>query len=164
MRPSKRKTGFSLVEIGIALFVIVVGITAILGLIPSGLDTQKRTMDETFVALFANATLNGIFASANEQPWSSIASTRILPPLGADLWDDKAEDLAVRPNAGMRTNFYAFEDATMQIVDFALRYDLDVVEHTELDDVMSIRLEVWPGAYGPTNRSNVFYTEFYRAN
>ena len=61
------RRGFSLAEVVVALGVISFAIVAILGVLPSGLQTSKSSQDETRAAQIARSILAGIASQAPTQ-------------------------------------------------------------------------------------------------
>jgi uncharacterized protein (TIGR02598 family) len=59
-----RRSGFSLVEIMIALGVIAIGLIAIVGLIPQGVQSARDAADNTLAATIVQDTFNQIRAQA----------------------------------------------------------------------------------------------------
>ncbi|HTS19674.1 MAG TPA: prepilin-type N-terminal cleavage/methylation domain-containing protein [Verrucomicrobiae bacterium] len=55
---TNRQTGFSLVEIVIALAVVSLGLIAVIGLIPQGTQAGRDAADNTLAATIAHDTLN----------------------------------------------------------------------------------------------------------
>lgn len=62
-----RRFGFSLVEVVLALGVISFAIVAILGLIPTGLQTSHSSQDETRAAQIAQTILSSMASQAQRQ-------------------------------------------------------------------------------------------------
>jgi hypothetical protein len=59
-----RRAAFSLVEVVIALGIITVGVTAVLGLFPTALQTGHSAQDETRAAHIAQSVFGSLVASA----------------------------------------------------------------------------------------------------
>jgi len=74
MRHSRVKTGrggqrgFSLVEIMVALVVIAVGLIAIVGLIPQGIQSSRSAADNTLVATI----VHDVFNIVRSQPFATV--------------------------------------------------------------------------------------------
>ncbi|MGO9526393.1 MAG: prepilin-type N-terminal cleavage/methylation domain-containing protein [Verrucomicrobiia bacterium] len=62
--PTGRRSGFSLVEIMISLGVIAIGLIAVVGLIPQGVQSARDAADNTLAATIAQDTFNQIRAQA----------------------------------------------------------------------------------------------------
>jgi len=65
--PRARTCGFSLAEVVIALGVITVGIVAILGVVPTALQTGHSAQDETRAAHIAQSVFGSLVAEAPSQ-------------------------------------------------------------------------------------------------
>jgi uncharacterized protein (TIGR02598 family) len=84
MRHTRTKTckvnraGFSLIEIMLALAVIAIGLIAIVGLIPRGVQASRDAADNTLAATIAHDTFNGIRLQA-QKAWPP--TTLSDPPL-----------------------------------------------------------------------------------
>jgi len=61
------KSGFSLVEVVLALGVVAVAIIAILGIVPVGLTTSHSAQDETRAAQIAQAIISSVASQARTQ-------------------------------------------------------------------------------------------------
>jgi prepilin-type N-terminal cleavage/methylation domain-containing protein len=167
------RAGFSLVEVSLAILVVAVGLLAVYGLFPSGLNASKRATDEVQAVVFAEEVINGVRALAEDPAisWSQVDQLKLpgysqsgLPTPGPNLWE-YPDDLIVVAGVGLRTNKYMINktgrmNTPMDIANYAVRYDLDVRDLAGRP-AKAIRLEVWNGEYGPTNESVIFYSEIY---
>lgn len=75
------RAGFSLIEIMLALAVIAIGLIAIVGLIPRGVQASREAADNTLAATLVHDAFNGLRQSAMQPPW---------PPVLADTYYDAA--------------------------------------------------------------------------
>ena len=66
-----RRSAFSLVEVVLALGVISIAIVAILGLVPTGLQTSHSSQDETRAAQIAQSVLAGV-ASQSQTNFAAV--------------------------------------------------------------------------------------------
>lgn len=66
----RRKHGFSLVEVNLAIMVIGLGMLVLFGLFPTGLREGENALINTHCALFADAVFNGLRAEASQKTWS----------------------------------------------------------------------------------------------
>lgn len=160
-----KKTGFTLIEITLALLVASIGLLSIMGLFPAGIQLSKMSADETRAALFAEQVLNGIRAQASTQRWDLISTGIDLPPPTPDVWEDP-DDLRVRPTGDnfetlrfrTRGAMAAGEDDREPYLDFSIRYKL------QIDDIDALRkavyLDIRPGEYGTAGEQR-FYMELY---
>jgi prepilin-type N-terminal cleavage/methylation domain-containing protein len=162
--------GFTLIEVALALLVVAIGMIAVMGLFPQGLEANKRSIDETRVAMFAEDVMSGYRALSRVTAWNNLPS-RQLPAVAVDMWkkDSNASSeyyLDIVPNdQNIRTNVYALDPTFSWVVseeifiDYALRYRLTV--ETGNRSVATLRLEVWPGQFGSEDNPTVFLTELY---
>lgn len=152
--------GFSLVEISLALLVIAIGMLAILGMFPSGLDQNARSISDTHAALFAEEVFSAIRVHA-ETNWQKIGSADIisLPVAASNNWNSDY-DLKIWLDNEMATNIYR-HPGDSNIVDHAFRYRITL---TTNGLIKSAFLRFWPGEFGTTNNPTLFYSEFYQMN
>lgn len=167
MKPMIHKAGFTLMEIALAILVLSIGMLALFGLFPAGLQMNKQAIDETQAALFAEEVLNGVRAQASTQPWNQINNNIRLPPPTPNVWAN-AQDLQIEVTGGGDDNFTTlvyFKSGTrgtsrlpQDYRDFGIRYRLEI---RNIDTYRkSVQLHVRPGEFGTTN-AYVFYTELY---
>ena len=78
-KKTHRATGFSLVEINIALFVLGVGLVSLLGLYPVGLRQSNLSYSDTLQTMFADHVLNRIQANADRiETWSDFRASKLI--------------------------------------------------------------------------------------
>lgn len=182
MKRSTQRSGFSLVEVSLALLVVGVGIMGVFALFPSGLDSARLSQEETRAALFANDTFDTwrtLFRSGI--PMTDLLSIRPASP-GNDFWEDgentvprvtdtdwaNANGLTTVSYVGsVRNERYAPSwrfDLDKNIPEYTLRYRFVIADHPDHFRVKRAKLLVWPGEFGPTttNTAHMFYTEFYQ--
>lgn len=154
-----RQAGFSLVEVALALMVVGVGMVAIFGVLPAGMEANKRAIDDAQVALFSEEVFNGFRAKSEMVPWSQVPTISLDNPV-LDMWV-AGTPLKVTPGQ-MSTNVYAAREMAT-IIDYALRYQLKTIPVS--GDVLGLRLLVWNGQYGSASSLTnpaIFYTEIRR--
>ena len=165
MRSRKKKQGFTLMEIALSLLVLSVGLLALFGLFPAGLQMNKQAIDETQAALFAEEVLNGVRARAAITRWDRIRTAIQLPPPAPDIWHQpqnltieatgtewrtlRYEKLGTREVGGTRERY----------LDYGIRYRLEIVDVDARRK--AVRLYVRPGEFGPEEPEYFFYTELY---
>jgi uncharacterized protein (TIGR02598 family) len=88
---ARTQAGFSLVEIMLALAIIAIGLIAIIGLIPQGVQSGRGAVDNTLAATIAHDTFNGIRLQA-QKAWPP--STLTVPPLPLTIQQDICYDAA----------------------------------------------------------------------
>jgi len=72
-----RLTGFTIIEILLAIGILAIGITAVLSLFAMGVRSHQRALDRTRVALLAEAVTNGLQANfpAGDPPVQMLDAT-----------------------------------------------------------------------------------------
>jgi hypothetical protein len=97
MKHAKKNTGFSLVEVALAMLVASVGILAVMGLFASSLDTNALATADTQGALFGDYVLNSVrtIASNTNMSWSAIAPGLQIPVPFAAQWSNPQKIKAV---------------------------------------------------------------------
>lgn len=172
------KSGFSLVEVALALLVVSVGLIAAVGMLPGGLDNSKKATDETQQALLADYVLNTFRAYAGSTNWQGgAASWHLLPttsvPVPAQSMWDAPMNLAVSasqpPNTPVGNNkadlSFMFTPAGYgQIHELDMCYDL--VFQDMGNNIERVVLQTWPAlkasAGSITNRT--FIADMYRGD
>lgn len=151
------RAGFSMVEVALALLVVGVGLLAVFGLFAGGLDINKKTIEDTQAALFADEVLNGFRAAAqactNSTSWNTLPTTINLSiPV---VWNTPR---TIMPGAAFNTINYQYTATGLgTLKDYAFRYRFQVAPSTNSGSVMTATLTVTPAAVSTS--TNVFYTE-----
>jgi prepilin-type N-terminal cleavage/methylation domain-containing protein len=156
--------GFSLVEVALALLVVGVGLLAVFGLFPTGMDANRRAVQETQMALFADYVMDGFRALASAVPWSEVAEDNgafYLEVPAPDMWSGGGA-LRVMPGEGMKSLVYT-PVAKPDIEEISLRYEVRIGLVDQGNPLVKfIRVRVWPGAYGKKAIDGLtFYSELY---
>ena len=155
----QQQAGFSMVEVALAIFVLSIGLLAMLGLFADGLDTNKKTIDDTQCALFADEVLNGFRAAAqtNVANWTTyLQSITMSNPA---IWIASAPIVA---DNTVRTNLYQYTPtnaALGQLTDYTYLYRLSVAAVGGNTNIQGVTLMVLPGTSRTT--TNFYYTEVY---
>lgn len=185
----KGRSGFSLVEVSLALLVVGVGMMGVFALFPAGLDAGKLALEDSRASLFSDDAFDSLrILSVAGTNVTGVTDFRDAVPMGpgSDFWsaDGAAPSpLAPRvtdkvwPGVQVRTNLYLGSVTNSRyevswrfglanpIPDHAFRYRLACAPHskTNLSRIRQARLLVWPGEFGPTdtNQAYTFYTEYY---
>ncbi len=156
MKRRAQPQGFTLIEVALAMLVIGVGIVAVFGLFPAGLDASRRTADETSAAMFAEEVFGGFRAKAQVVPWQSFNNIRV-PIASSDLW-------AAAATVGSGSGTVVWRNpADTNLVERALRYELAISNPSPV--LKALSLKVYPGEFGPTGSGAEvyeFYTEIFR--
>jgi uncharacterized protein (TIGR02598 family) len=73
--PATGRSGFSLVEVMLALAIIAIGLVAIIGMIPQGIQASRDAADNTISATIVHDTFNNIRALAMNPTvtWASLS-------------------------------------------------------------------------------------------
>ncbi len=145
-------SGFSLVEVTLALMVMAVGILSVMSMFPSGLEQNARSIADTHAAFFAEEVFGGLRAKA-ETNWAEL-DRFYLPVAASNMWSNMGTNRVqfAGTNIVMNQYEYKYEDHT-------LRYRLSM---TTNELIKAVTLFVWPGEFGNNNDASVFYAEFYR--
>ena len=155
--PRRRRSGFSLIEVTLALLVVGVGLVALLGLFPVGLRESGLATADTSQSIFANSVLNAIHANAgeitNSTVWdnpSTVAFTKEIYSIGGIYQDLTAGAVQTILNAN---------DISGNII----RYKLDIGFADEAKYGKNIRyaaIRVSENRFSNIDRNPVYYTEF----
>lgn len=151
-----RNRGFTLVEVALAMLVVGIGIMAVFGLFPGGIEAGRRAVNETQAALFAEEVFAGYRAMSGTTVWASLNTLQIAPA-ASNLWSGATRIIP----GGTRTSVQRAPYNT-NIVERALRYELTIADSGTY--VKTLRLRVFPGEFGGTTTNEVyeFYTEIFR--
>lgn len=171
----RKTTGFSMVEVALALLILSIGVLTMVGLMSGGLDMSKVAIDYTQSAIFAADTLDGVRYTAatvtngSSKFWQALQSTLALKAVAATAFDtDTQSQIPIKHTSSFTNFFYAY--ATN--VDFACRYRVLVEQYKDAisgsalsgnmaDQVASVKLEVINGLYGLATTQS-FYTEIFQ--
>lgn len=159
LAPANSRSGFSIVEVSIALLVAAVGLLSVMALFPAGMMLARKAADETQCALFAEEVFNGFRAlmSSTNLSWSSIDTLEIGVP-APDMWQN-GDQLKFKANgSGTLVYKYKYEP---DMLDYALRYVMSVSDAGYGGRLKGLRLTLWNGEYGSTTNPLVYYTEIY---
>ena len=96
----RKRSGFTLIEVSLAVLVLGLGLMAAFGLFPAGVQQNEESTADTRAGLFADYVLNGMQANAatitNWSEWDADAAThaKILGGTGMPC-PNRANTLAV---------------------------------------------------------------------
>ena len=154
-------SGFSLVEISLALLIIGVGMLAILGLFPAGLDQNVRSIGDTHAALFAQEVFSSMRVQS-ETNWASLDSSATYAVSGSSNWFGP-DALDVKLDNEIHVNIYSHVDSSnVFFVDHAFRYQITLTN--DGFRIKSAALRFWAGEFGTASNPALFYSEFYRSS
>lgn len=162
------RSGFSLVEVCLAIAVVGIGLLGVFSLFPAGLTMNKMNTDATVSTMFAEDVFNVFHAVIDSYPvkWTVPVSEwkddtdLAFGPTAIDIWNEKTQDNEYLDVSGkIETLVYENSEG---IPDIALRYKINFYE-TEDDLVRHARLVVWNGEFGTTNEASayIYTTTFY---
>ena len=150
-----RKSGFTLVEVALALLVVGVGIVAIFGLFPAGMEAGRRTVNETQAALFAEEVFAAYRSLASVTNLATAANAQV-PVAAPEQWSSPP---LIIPDGSVQTCVLrAF--ASPNSIERALRYRLTIGSSGPY--IRTVSLRVFPGEFGGTSEFYDFYTEIGR--
>lgn len=144
-----KKTGFTLMEILLALLVISIGVVSIIGLLVSTLDTNHRTRDDLHIVSFADLVLNHLH-SADWTALSALPGSFSLPD-----YDGTTVDI----ETGSTTRFTSFSEGRdgTAAERFTVTYQLELARDR---NSITAELKVWPG-YTAEGNPRLFQTRIY---
>lgn len=148
-------------EIALTILVLSVGLLALFGLLPTGLQMNKQAIDETQAALFAEEVLNGIRAQAAVTRWDRIRTAISLPPVAPHVFEEP-DNLWIEPTGGGWERLRYVVSGVREgdaYLDYGIRYRLEILDVDARRKV--VRLSVRPGEFGPDEPTYNFYTELY---
>ena len=145
-RRGRKKGGFSLVEVCMAILVVGLGLMSIFSMFPTGLAASESAAADTETGLFAAQVFAGLQAVATEVSWSQ---WKKMPVSAADF---------KIPDGGAKKIEFYYE--TMN-ADNNIRYKMVFATPTSrVDRVKEVTLSLASLRTSPVV-TNVFYTEIY---
>lgn len=167
--PARRRNGFTLIEISLALLVISIGVLGAFALFPHGLAEGQMASFETQAGLVGEFIFRSYRAMAVTQSWNSInSSLRVrLPGHEAGVWTGPSTTSEIVPDGTVRelvfsANIPAATGGTGEAIDHAMRYRLTIEDRVP-GRLKRLTLYLWPGRYGSTSPdlARVYITELY---
>lgn len=162
----RRSGGFSLVEVSLALLVVGLGLLAVFSLFPAGLTMNKRSIDETQCAMFANDVFDAYRAAFDADPtlWPFMGGPNYADDYGlgataGSLWWKYGEGVTVKVVAASAPFEKVVYVNWSNVTENAWRYRLTFEDVSA--NVKLARLQVLNGEYGLSNSMVEFYTEYY---
>lgn len=143
---AKKRNGFTLIEIILALMLVSIGIVAVIGLLGSALDTSGKSHDDLNVVSFADMVFNYYHA---HDDWSDI------PPEGSWHIPDYAGTDTDLQNGTYTCLLPGYAGVDKEA--YTVTYSLDA---EEIGKLKALTLYVWPG-YSTNGQPRRFYTEIY---
>lgn len=129
------RTGFSLIEVVLALLIFAMGVLGVLALFPAGTSQNRDAQDYTYSAQFARRVFDGVLAQAmgNTSFWDNLSNqlaTGCSTPMVVSRAPDSGDFFWLDPNSfrvlcytGEQTVVFRSQDNT-NMVDHVLRYTL----------------------------------------
>ncbi len=167
--PNKRcldtRSGYSLVEVTLALLVVAIGITATFALFPEGLRAARASVDDVEIGMFSEYvfTTLELAAALDGEGWN-ISGTRTLRTRA--LSEDHEDGSLLRTGTG-NVFYWIPQDYSLGDGDYeaarvagfwttAFTYDLEITSGV----LSMVVLRVWPGEVrGSLDNARVFYRE-----
>ena len=75
-RDKRRRAGFSLVEVLIAMFLLIIGIVGVMRLFPTSLRQSQKAAESTVVSQLAETRMNELGASSAQHVYETLARLR----------------------------------------------------------------------------------------
>lgn len=145
----KKTTGFTLIEIMLALLVVAIGIVAMTGLLGTALDTSEKSHDDLDAISFADMVFNYYHSTTN---WNGI------PPDGEwTVPDYNGGTVDLRTGQPFTCKIQGFVATNLE-EPYTVSYILHATQPEP--DIKALTLQVWPG-YATNGTPRTFYTEIY---
>ena len=143
----KNRSGFTLIEILLALLVIMIGVVTMAGLLGSSMDAGTKASDDLHIVSFADMVLNHCHATA----WDN------LTPGSLTLKDYAGNPATLTTGTTDRFSSEAIGKDGRSSERFTVSYQLSIQVNGH---VKTVTLRVWPG-YDITGTPRIFHTEIY---
>lgn len=165
------RSGYSLVEISLALLVIGVGLLAALALFPEGLGAARRAVEDVSMATFAENVFAGLALEAGDADvnWNTDFQQGLRLMQSHSLQIANQPLVVVLPSANVISNSYWIPNYYADFVNMSYHRMAEFTYSLVIGPAPSglpgkyARLEVWPGQYPagkPPSRGRVFYREY----
>ena len=173
---ARRKFGFSMVEVALAVLILGMGVLTVVGLMSGSLQMGKNGEDDLQTAMFANDVLEGIRAAASvqtnltsslDQLIISYLSGKPLGPVAPTMWNTSlpTQNRTVTPGNHMAAADAFTYASSPTNIDATFRYNLTIsapvigaTPQSFKDRIAAVQLDVMSGKYGQTV-TQTFYTE-----
>jgi len=157
--PMKADTvsGFSLVEICLALLVVTLGLLAVFGLFPSGLQANESSTADTRIALFAERVFDGM--RANTLTMTTTNDTDLIQGLG--LTSNRNFNATATPYSRDKLRYrLILVETNAPVYNNFLLINGVVSNYMAGKTIYAAKLDVWDGLAGPEHILETFYSEF----
>ena len=159
-QPYDRRSGFSMIELTLALMIVALGILVVAGLFPSGIKASGLAKEDTVAAMFARDAFSAMHAEVrnmNSNEWSNLSSQTI--PMADSGWANSPGPLIL--DGSQQTRVYEVNLAEAGTVkNHGLRYRVDIDDFGGSNMYQGVTLTVWGSEYGGLQRT--YYTEVIR--
>lgn len=147
----KNKDGFSLVEITIAIGIISFALLALLGLLPTGLNTVKASADESI----ATNILTAVAADVRNIPEDEVVSEIY----GIQVWDESAGDSGTKFLDHNGDISWGGGDVPQNDAGYVLQWKITRPPATSTNEPVAVHLAVlWPAQAAEEDRTGSFET------
>ena len=89
-RPARGAKGFSLIELLLAIFILGVGVISVAAVFPAGIIQQRRTQDDAFGPVVAEAALSTIRSRLSQDDFGTFEEFGLFGPEAFATYDDIA--------------------------------------------------------------------------
>ncbi len=148
----RRKNGFTLMEIMLALLVIAIGVIAGIALLSNSLDSSTKSHSDVNIVSFADMVFN--YCHAQEDFNQLKSSSQLTLP-------DYAGNTVNLP-IGIPSQYTGqFEDSGGQLRQtYTVTYQLDIDTPPGRPELIQLTLQIWPGSTA-NGTPQIFQTEIY---
>jgi len=152
-RLRKNRSGFTLIEVTLALAVALIGMLAVLGLLPQGMQSAREAADNTISATLVQDTFSGLRTITNSQA--------NLSELGLYLSSSGTINLSSIPAGGiMASNFFNQSGFETNAPNAYYKLVLNFLP-TPAPNLCSVQaLVIWPALSAAPPNTNIFFTQF----
>jgi prepilin-type N-terminal cleavage/methylation domain-containing protein len=155
------QAGFSMVEVVLALLIVSIGLLTLVGLMSSGLTTNKFSIEDTQGALFAADVFEcarihaGSYSNMNRTFRSHMDDVK-MGPIAKDFWDPTTRGKFI-----LRTGWTDFWYASQSnVVDVAMRYAFSVGNATNgthwIQNAAAMSVNVSVGLYRSVSTQGMY--------
>ena len=125
-----RTQRFNLVEIVIALGIVAIGVTAVMGFLPMGLNASRDAIADNYAADSGDQLLHYL-SSTIQEDWSQLANIHTQPPDVATGSGDLTTDWTVITGTNIYTRDYPTSDGDKTV--YRILQQTDVIDGTDDD-------------------------------
>jgi len=163
----RKRRGFSLVEVNIAILMIGLGMLVLFGLFPSGLREGENSITDTHCALFAKTVMEGLRAKAESMTWEEWQDLDNFELTSTDLGNIAwGSGVPIGHTTSVSGEVLFPPTSDPDDLSNRIRYMM-TVSGAGTDRVRSVDLWVWSGKYATQNAtrfkqlSEWYFSRFY---